>query len=412
MQNLILTATTAIGLSLSGFSLAQTAETGTSWTTAFTTALTDGKVSLDARYRLETVDQDDLGLKNATASTLRTRLGYLTGNFKGFEALVEMEDVSPIGTENYNSTTNGMTDRSTVVDPDDTEINQYFLRFKGMPKTALTAGRQWFVLDNHRFVGDSIWRQNQQTFDGYTGVTTFIPRTTLTYAYLFNANRPFGEDSPIGDYDMHSHIVHVAFKVLPALTITPQVYLLDFNKDQFRPISNKTFALRASGEWPLGDFKFLYTGEFADQSDYEDGNPAIDNTYWFAEPAIQYEGFSAKFGYEVLGGNGTVGFLTPLYTAHRHQGFSEVVETGLVPNGIIDRYLALGFDFLGAKLLARYHDFDTERGEGDLGSEVDLMASYTFLKHYTAGVKYAAYDADEFAVDTDKLWLWLEAKFN
>jgi hypothetical protein len=32
-------------------------------------------------------------------------------------------------------------------------------------------------------------------------------------------------------------------------------------------------------------------------------------------------------------------------------------------------------------------------------------------KHYSAGIKYAAYSAGDIKVDADKLWVWIGAKF-
>jgi hypothetical protein len=32
-------------------------------------------------------------------------------------------------------------------------------------------------------------------------------------------------------------------------------------------------------------------------------------------------------------------------------------------------------------------------------------------KTFKAGIKYAAYNAGDTKVDTDKVWVWLEAKF-
>src|SRR3990172_11523105 len=46
-------------------------------------AITDGKASIDLRYRYEYVD-DDAVTKDAGASTLRTRLGYTTAAFENF----------------------------------------------------------------------------------------------------------------------------------------------------------------------------------------------------------------------------------------------------------------------------------------------------------------------------------------
>ena len=58
-----------------------------------------------------------------------------------------------------------------------------------------------------------------------------------------------------------------------------------------------------------------------------------------------------------------------------------------------------------------YRDFQADEGGAEYGSEIDLLAAKKFDKHYTAGIKYASYNADDFAVDTDKLWLWGQLTF-
>ncbi|MFC6804647.1 hypothetical protein ACFQE2_02705 [Methylophaga thalassica] len=63
---------------------------------SFYDALTAGKVSFSARLRYESVEQDN-ALKDADAVTLRTTLGYKTGDFHGFGAFLELEDVSDLG---------------------------------------------------------------------------------------------------------------------------------------------------------------------------------------------------------------------------------------------------------------------------------------------------------------------------
>jgi len=50
----------------------------------------------------------------------------------------------------------------------------------------------------------------------------------------------------------------------------------------------------------------------------------------------------------------------------------------------------------------------------DLGSELDLSYVRKYGKHYSAGMKYAAYSAGDVGagkVYTDKLWVWLGLKF-
>ena len=118
----------------------------------FTKALTEGKPILDARYRYEYVDQDGLA-DEANAHTVRTRLGYETGKFKDFSALLEFENITDIGGEHYNDTINGKATYPTVADPEDTALNRLQLTYTGLPDTALVLGRQNIVLDNQRFVG-------------------------------------------------------------------------------------------------------------------------------------------------------------------------------------------------------------------------------------------------------------------
>ena len=69
------------------------------------TALQQSKVSANFRYRLEHVDQDN-ALDDAIASTLRSRLTVTTGKAYGFNAVVQLDNVSLIGNDNYNSSYN------------------------------------------------------------------------------------------------------------------------------------------------------------------------------------------------------------------------------------------------------------------------------------------------------------------
>ena len=52
----------------------------------------DGKPILDLRYRFEHVDQDN-ALDHANAQTLRTRVGFQSGQWYGLSALLEVDNV-------------------------------------------------------------------------------------------------------------------------------------------------------------------------------------------------------------------------------------------------------------------------------------------------------------------------------
>ena len=99
-------------------SMTEAAEPATTATADIYSALTSGKAHLDFRYRLESVDQDPFS-RDATASTLRSRLNYQTGELRGFSAFVEADNVTVIGDDDaYNSTVNGVTNRPVIVDPE------------------------------------------------------------------------------------------------------------------------------------------------------------------------------------------------------------------------------------------------------------------------------------------------------
>ena len=108
--------------------------------------------------------------------------------------------------------------------------------------------------------------------------------------------------------------------------------------------------------------------------------------------------------------NGIKAFSTPLATGHLFQGFADkFLATPMA--GIEDSYLKVATRISGVKLTAIYHELEAEEGSMDYGSEFDLIASYKFNKHYSILFKYASYDADEHATDTDKVWLMITAAF-
>src|SRR3546814_9338854 len=76
----------------------------------------------------------------------------------------EGEYVERLFNANYNSTTIGNTAFPVVADPDATELNQAYVSYADAGFKA-TAGRQRLIFDNHRFIGNVGWRQNEQTFD-------------------------------------------------------------------------------------------------------------------------------------------------------------------------------------------------------------------------------------------------------
>ena len=174
-------------------------------------ALADSKTNLSMRYRYERVDQDNID-KTANASTLLTRLSYKSGNLNGLFTAIEVDNVTAIGNENYNSTVNGNSQYPVVADPTDTDLNQAYIGYKAGNVTFL-AGRQRINHNNQRFVGGVAWRQNEQTYDGYRLQYNNQSGLMVDYSYIYNVNRIFGPSSAKSDLGGNLHLLNVNYTI-------------------------------------------------------------------------------------------------------------------------------------------------------------------------------------------------------
>ncbi len=383
---------------------------------AFTQALTGGKPWINARYRYEFVDQDGLA-HNANAHTVRTRMGYETGKFHDFSLLVEGENILDIGAEHYNDTVNGKTAYPIVADPEDTNLNRLQLNYTGIPDTALALGRQVINLDNQRFVGSVGWRQNDQTFDALSVKNQSVKDTTLFYAYADQVNRIFGTDSTAGAWDnSHIHLFNASYTGLPYGKITGYGYLLDITDSQ--AMSSATFGARFEGKHPIHEgLAGLLNLEYAHQADYA-GNPANFSFHYYSiEPGIAYGQWVLKGQYESIEGNGATSMQFPLATLHAFDGWADKFLTtpagGLIDANIGVTYVAKSDNSYlnGVKAMLVYHDFSAERGSMDYGTEWNALLEQTFEKHYTVGLKFAAYNANGLFTDTLKFMPYAQIKF-
>jgi hypothetical protein len=375
---------------------------------AFFEALTGGKVSFSARARYEAVDQD--GKEDADAYTLRTTLGYETGDLNGFKGFIEFEDVQDLGDESYNNTVNGKATYATVADPDGTEVNQAYLQYTGFD-TEFKLGRQeltYRAAPFHRFIGNVLWRQNHQSFDAFSFTNTSFADTKLSYAYINKVQTIFGDDSANDEIAMDTHLFNAQYSGLPIGTLEGYGYFLEY--EDAPATSSKTLGLRLSGAQPVNeDVSVVYTAEFAKQDDYKSGT-MDDQNYYLAELGFKYKGWLAKASYELQEGDGTSSFKTPLGTNHAFQGWADMFLA--TPDaGLEDMYFTVAGKVMGAKVVAVYHDFETDQGSVDAGNELDLLVEKAFMKHYTVGLKYADYEGDGYKADTEKFWLYGQVKF-
>lgn len=370
-------------------------------------AISQGKISLNARARYEHVEQTNL--RDADALTLRTRLGFTTAKFHGWQAMIEGENIVALDGDAYSQSglNPAAASRAVVADPETTELNQLWLAYT-FDQTTGTLGRQRLVLDNARFIGDVGWRQNQQTFDAFVLQDKSLDKTTLTYAYLDQINRVFSRRHAQGRWDSDSHVLHANYTGFGFGTVSAYAYLLDFANASTNSSATYGASLSGSRAWHEG-IKLTYRAEIAYQQDYANNPQHYGASYWILEAGPAWRNVSVALGHERLGSDNNVGFKTPLATLHAHNGWADLF-LATPAAGLRDTYLKVNATLPeGFSLLAFYHRFESDRGSTDFGDELDIQVARKFGQNITALAKFADFRRDSLALpNARKFWLQLE----
>ncbi len=384
----------------------------------------NGAVKFDLNYRYENANQDAgpldpataLPVETANANTARLRLGYLTPAFHDFQGYAEYEG-NLVMQEDYNSTRNFNTAYSTIADPNLSELNQFWVTYKGLADTVFKVGRQRIKLDDDRFIGNVGWRQMETTYDavllthqnqtlfgltvnaGYVGtVQTFTGTTEHVEAPLLNVNYKLGDFGNAVGYG----------------------YWLDYtdiNEPALMEKSSQTYGLRVTccakplDSYKLSDnFGVVYTAEYSHQSDYGHGAIAYDADRYNVMGGVSAYNVIFSGAMEQLDGTGAgKTFDTPLGTNHAFQGWADVfLQTPA--NGIRDVSGTITVPLQRGEVVLTgvYHEFSDDTGRFDYGNEWDFQATKKFGKHYSLLAKYAVYNSGDTSfpsTDTQKLWL-------
>ena len=468
-----------------------------------TNALFSGKFDLWIRTRYEDVDQSIPAaspLSSADKANLfstRIQLGYTTARWHGFYLRAEGETAFRMNGDNAFNVGNDLSfppgpggsriaeGHAVIPDNNFAEVNEAVIGWQsptgGCPfapgpcngNTSFKLGRQTIIYDNHRWVGDVVWRNNNVSFDAFRFDNSSIKNLGISYSYLNKAKRLFGEDSPFNEWKFDSaHLINVSYK-FPIGKLVAYGYLLDFDDNRRSPFPEGTGALptgvvppantpptfifdsetwgaRFFGKYPLGDaLDILYDVEWANQDPSDDavdsatvpgGRELDDNDYTNIEVGVRFGGqrvdglglmpigeptYILKVGHEVLEGNGVNALQTPLATVHAFNGWSDqfvgapggsqTPADGLVDTSFTATILGLGGKYIGKnKIVFQYHDFEADRGSMDYGTEWGFLWGKPDLfgnKHILGAIKYADYDADDFGFDTKKLWLLMQYRF-
>ena len=366
---------------------------------------------LDIRLRGEYVEQD--GRTDAEALTLRVRAGYDYAISDRWRLLGEGEGVLHL-TDNFADTVENRPGYAVVADPEALELNRLQLSYKDK-QTAATLGRQRIILDNARFVGNVGFRQNEQTFDAVRASHKFSDAFSAEYVYIDKVHRIFGDDSPVGDWDSESHVLRAGVKT-------------DFGKFQgYGLLLDFDNAAGASGQtwgasWAKGfntEFgKLNLRAEGAIQSEYKGKGPSSDVGYRAASAALTHGKITASLGVEVLEGSGGRGFITPLATLHKFQGWADAflatpaIGVRDIQGGIKGSFSNFVEDAKPISWGLYYHDFATDNGRNSLGSEIDAVMKIPVSSKISVETKLAVFNGDAAGpADRTKFWFALSAGF-
>ncbi|MCF6309358.1 MAG: alginate export family protein [Sulfurimonas sp.] len=386
------------------------------------------KVKGEVRARYEMVDASG-NTQNANAFTNRLTIGAgadLLGT-DWVSAYVEMTDVRTIN-DNYNDTYagNGVEPQQVVADPAQTRLTQAYVDLKLGADTKLRVGRQMINLDNQRFVGAVGWRQMFQTFDAYTLTNSSIENLSIFASYVNQVNA-VKYDATSGTRDL---LLNASYKVMPELKVTAYGYLIGTEGD--------TYGLALTGKLAVSDgIKINYRAEYATQTDpsmEKSGTNAsvvdVDADYYRLALGVNANGILAGVGYESLSGEdgvagGDTAFKTPYATLHGQNGWADkfLANGGSPTAGLEDTTVYVGYKAKGFGLLkVVYHDFQSEYGSIDYGTEIDAVYKNKIpgVNGLVGMLKVADYSGDDTvlqgnyatqAADVTKFWVMLDYKF-
>ena len=364
-----------------------------------------GAIKMDLNYRWENVDRDAGKDQTANANTARLRLGALSPTFYAFQAYAEYEGNYALH-EDYNSTVNRRTQYSTVVDPDISELNQFWLSYKGIPDTLVKAGRQRIKFDDDRFIGNVGWRQMEMTYDSvlFTYSSSLLKGLNVNAGFLDHVQTIAGKTD-----DISAPILNANYKVGDWGNLIGYGYWLDYLAKENFGKSSQSFGVRFDGKSPKfrDTVNAVYTAEWSHQADYRSNPQEFDLDRINLMAGLSAYNLTLSGAMEQLNGIGKgQAFQTPLGTNHAFQGWADLFL--ITPDdGIRDVFATACYKMMNDSLIVTgvYHDFMDDTGSVQYGKEWDFSVLKKFGKHYSLLAKYANYNADRFATDTQRIWL-------
>lgn len=365
---------------------------------------------LDGRFRLETADQSTFP-ENATSVTIRARVGAEL-KISGFSIIAEGEFTGALE-DDFNDTIpgNGIEPFPVIADPETAELNRLSVGYQS-EKFGATLGRQRIIHEDARFIGNVVWRQNEQTFDAVRATAKLGP-VEIDQTYAIGQRTIFGSDSPNEEFEGDFIFTKLAADIQPVRLVA---FRYEYDYDTRVAFSSETYGATISGSVPAGPVKLGFKGSYANETDTGLNPVNFSADYFLAEGSVTFSGFTLRAQYEELGSDGGVAaFQTPLATAHAFNGYADLFlvtpATGLRDHNVrLSKKFAIPGLPSGINVQLTYHEFDSDFGGLDYGTEFDAVVGAK-LGPVAVLAKYGNYQTQGFGPDTTRFTLQGEISF-
>lgn len=344
---------------------------------------------------------DERNLEPGSAFSLRSVVGLGTRTWRGWSLLAEVESVVASSEEQYFDLISEPNARTAIADPEGAEINQLYVDHRAWAtEFGFRAGRQRLTLDDERFIGSASARQNEMTFDAFRADgQVWHSDLSLTYAYLMDVRRPFGDRGgrATQDFESDSHLLHLDFSGLPPLRIKLFAYWLEL--ENAPQLSSDSYGVRIEGTRALRpgsrvDYVLSYVHQ-----DEGRGNPvSYRASYQLGQATLTQERVGALgVGVERLGaGSGTAVFATPLATFKKFNGLADAFLDNGGERGLRDWFLHVAPEFPGGlDGGVTFHWFQADEGGDGYGWEVDTSVAYPLSRSTLLGFQVAYFHGRE-----------------
>jgi len=371
-----------------------------------------GKHELGMRTRFQQVEDAWLGDAQAFTTRLKLTSSFILDDNEQWQFLLEPNFVYAFNDGDFNSVAIKKT-TSPIPDPQGFNWSKINLHYDSDNDWQLTLGRQALAFENERFVGKIEFWQTPQNFDALMFDYNDQVNWHLQYAYSNKVQRIFGQDSTstipkedirygivatrpaneLGEHKLAAHLVNLSYITDNDLSLTAYGYLVN-NKD-FALFSTNTFGIKVSDEFKPNKLKYRYTAEFASQKGAYNNPKSYQTWYSLLEASVQYKSHIVKLSQEVLSENNNQGFVTPLGTNHKFQGWADIFTVYGMQSGMRDQYFTYKGRYKKFRWRSVYHTFKNYQSSEVIGNELDIELAYRYTRKWEFKLVYADYRTEK-----------------